>query len=122
MTTVPAPSIQAFPGIAKALSALRAQGLAIAKLVRASGLSRWQLEDRFRRTVGRSIHEDMLEVRLAEARRLVTTTELPLKAVAARAGFRSIAYMTTFFLRRFDVTPAALRAASRGRPSRTTTP
>jgi len=88
--------------------------LSIAELVAASGLSRWQVEERFRRLVGRSIREDIFEVRLAEARRLVTTTDLPLKAVALRAGFRSITYMTTVFRRQFGTTPAALRASTRG--------
>ena len=60
------------------------------------------------------VHDDILEVRLAEARRLVTTTDLPLKTIAPRAGFRSIAYMTTVFRRHFGTTPAALRAAAQG--------
>ncbi len=49
-------------------------------------------------------------------RRLVTTTDLPLKTIAPRAGFRSIAYMTTVFRRHFGTTPAALRAAAQGSP------
>jgi len=35
-------------------------------------------------------------------------------ADAARAGFRSVAYMTTLFRRHCGMTPAALRAVSRG--------
>jgi AraC-like DNA-binding protein len=46
----------------------------------------------------------------------VTTTDLPLKTIAPRAGFRSIAYMTTVFRRHFGTTPAALRAAAQGSP------
>ncbi len=88
--------------------------LSIAELVAASGLPRWQVEKRFRKLVGRSISDDVFAVRLAEARRLVTTTDLPLKSVALRAGFRSIAYMTTVFRRHFGTTPAALRATARG--------
>jgi LacI family transcriptional regulator len=105
------------PAVARVIRTIREQAfgpLAIADLVAASGLSRWQVEERFRRLVGRSIRDDILEVRLAEARRLVTTTDLPLKTVAPRAGFRSIAYMTTVFRRQFGTTPAALRAAARG--------
>ncbi len=63
----------------------------------------------------RSIHDDILHVRLEEARRLVTSTDLPIKAVAPRAGFSSVAYMTTLFRHHFGMPPAALRAASRGR-------
>lgn len=106
------------PVIAAAIRTIReraANGLEIAELVTASKLSRWQLEDRFRRLVGRSIHDDILHVRLNEARRLVTTTDLPLKLIAPRSGFRSVAYMTTLFRRHFNATPAALRAWAHGR-------
>ena len=105
------------PVIAAAIRTIRgraAKGLGIAELVAASQLSRWQLEDRFRRVVGRSIHDDILHVRLNEARRLVTTTDLPLKQIAPRSGFRSVAYMTTLFRRHFGATPAALRTSARG--------
>jgi LacI family transcriptional regulator len=106
------------PLIARAIHKIREQatrGLTIAELVNESQLSRWQLEERFRRAVGRSIHDDMLHVRLEEARRLVTTTTLPMKSITPRAGLRSVAYMTTLFRRHFGMPPAAMRAASRGR-------
>jgi LacI family transcriptional regulator len=110
------------PVIAAAIRHIReraTRNLSIADLVQESHLSRWQLEERFRRVVGRSMHDDILHVRLGEARRLVTTTDLPLKAVAPRAGLSSVTYMTTLFRRHFRMTPAAMRAASRGRSSAT---
>lgn len=54
--------------------------------------------------------------------RVTVWSDARCRAFAPRAGFRSLTYMTTLFRRRFDVTPAALRVASRGRPSRTTPP
>ena len=105
------------PAVARVIRTIRERAfgpLSIAELVAASGLPRWQVEKRFRKLVGRSISDDVFAVRLAEARRLVTTTDLPLKSVALRAGFRSIAYMTTVFRRHFGTTPAALRATARG--------
>lgn len=108
------------PVVAAAVRSIReraTRGLSIPELVKESQLSRWQLEERFRRAVGRSIHDDILHVRLAEARRLVTTTDLPMKVVVPRAGFSSVAYMTTLFRRHFGMPPAAMRSASRGRAS-----
>ena len=108
------------PVVAAAIRTIReraVKGLEITDLVAASNLSRWQLEGRFRRLVGRSIHDDMLHVRLNEARRLLTTTDLALREVAPRAGFRSVPYMTTLFRRHFGTTPAALRESCRGRRS-----
>jgi LacI family transcriptional regulator len=106
------------PVIAATIRSIReraTRGLGIADLVRDSGLSRWQLEKRFQRVVGRSLHEDILSARLAEARRLVTTTDMPLKTVAPRAGLSSVTYMTTLFRRHFGMTPATMRAATGGR-------
>lgn len=99
----------------KTINAEAVNGLAIEDLVRRSKLSRWQLDQRFRRALGRSVHEQILHVRLAEARRLVLSTDMPLKSVAKRAGFRSISYMTTLFKRTFAATPAVLRNTAGGR-------
>ena len=81
----------------------------LADIVAASGLPRWKLERRFRECVGHSIHEDIVRTRLSAALVLVRTTALPLKAIAPRAGFRSLPYMVTMFKRHFGVTPAKLR-------------
>jgi LacI family transcriptional regulator len=64
--------------------------------------------------IGRSIHEEFVRLRLAGLRRLITATDLPLKTVAARAGFPSVQYMTTFLHRHTGLTPARLRAVERG--------
>jgi len=78
-------------------------------------VSRSTLENRFKAAVGRSIHEEFVRLRLAGLRRLVTDTDLPLKAIATRTGFRSVQYMTTFLHRHTGLTPARLRAVERGR-------
>lgn len=106
------------PVVSAAVEAIGAEavnGLAVEDLVRRSKLSRWQLDQRFRRALGRSVHEQIQHVRLAEATRLVLATNVPLKSVAKRAGFRSISYMTTLFKRRFAATPAVLRNTAGGR-------
>ena len=78
-------------------------------------VSRSTLENRFKVAVVRSIHEEFVRLRLAGLRRLVVETDLPLKAIAARTGFRSVQYMTTFLHRHTGLTPARLRAVERGR-------
>jgi LacI family transcriptional regulator len=84
-------------------------------LAAAVGVSRSSLEHRFRAAVGRSIHEEHVRLRLAATRKLIVETDLPLKAVAMRAGFPSLQYMTTFVRRHTGVTPARLRAVERAR-------
>jgi LacI family transcriptional regulator len=76
-------------------------------------VSRSTLEHRFRAVVGRSIHEEFVRLRVAGLRRLVVETDLPLKAIAARTGFKSLQYMTTFLRRHTGLTPARLRAVER---------
>ena len=51
----------------------------------------------------------MILTRVAEAERLISTTDLPLKVVARRSGFRSVTYMTTMFRRRYGDPPARYR-------------
>jgi LacI family transcriptional regulator len=100
------------PLVARAIGMVReraCRGLTIRAVVEATGLSRWVLEDRFKRSVGHSIHEDIVRVKLAEACRLITTTDLPLKTVGRRAGFSTVSYMTTMFRRRLGRTPAQFR-------------
>jgi LacI family transcriptional regulator len=83
---------------------------AVEALAAAVSLSRASLESRFKATVGRSIHEEYIRLRLAATRRLITSSDLPLKTVAARTGFPSVQYMTTFLRRHTGLTPARLRA------------
>jgi len=103
--------------IARVIEAVReraCKGLTIADLVAVADMARWKLEKRFKEIVGHSIHEDMVRVRLAETRRLIRTTDLPLKVVATRSGFHSVAYMTTVFRRSFGITPAVFRRLEQG--------
>lgn len=110
------------PVIARVIETVReraCRGLTIADLVDVAGLPRWKLEQQFKRAVGHSIHDDIVRVRLSEARRLISSTDLTLKAVAARSGFHSVTYMTTLFHRRFGTTPARFRRVEQGRVVRT---
>jgi LacI family transcriptional regulator len=84
-------------------------------LAAAACVSRSTLETRFKAVVGRSIHEEFVRLRLTGLRRLITETELPLKAIAVRTGFPSVQYMTTFLHRHAGLTPARLRAVERRR-------
>lgn len=105
------------PVIAKVIEAVRdraCRGLTITDVVGIAGLPRWRLERLFKRAVGHSIHDDIVRVRLAEARRLIRSTDLPLKVVAKRSGFHSVTYMTTLFRRRFGTTPALFRRLEQG--------
>jgi len=98
------------------LQALREQPFrkpAAAAVAARAGISRLALEQRFQAAVGRSVHGEFVRQRVQRLRGLIVDSELPLKAVAARAGFPSPQYMTTFLRRHTGITPARLRAAGR---------
>jgi LacI family transcriptional regulator len=82
----------------------------VAALAADACVSRSTLEKRFKAIVGRTIHEEFVRLRLTGIRRLIADTDLPLKTIAARSGFPSVQYMTTFLHRHTGITPARLRA------------
>lgn len=100
------------------LEALRAspwEKPSITAVAEARGLSPATLEHRFQAAVGRSIHAEFVRQRMQRLRSLIAETDTPLKTLAARAGFPSLQYMTTFVRRHTGTTPARLRAMERDR-------
>ena len=73
------------------------------------GLSRSTLEQRFRRSIGCSVHDEIVRSRLAEVRRIIGNPQLPMKQVAQACGFGSVSYMTTFLKKHLGMTPGQLR-------------
>jgi LacI family transcriptional regulator len=78
-------------------------------VVRTVPISRSVLQRRFRDLLGRSVHDEIIRVRLARARELLQETDLPLLEIAERSGFRYQEYMGAVFRQRLGVTPGALR-------------
>jgi LacI family transcriptional regulator len=100
-------------GIAMAVEFLRANFTGLVRVedvARASGLSLSSLKTRFKAVVGRPVHAELQRLRLAEARRLLATTDLPVKKVATLAGFADISHFTTAFRKHAGVPPAKYRS------------
>ena len=87
--------------------------IAVGDLVGHLLISRRSLEMRFRKAVGRTIHEELQRVRLERAKRLLLETDLPIPSVAEAAGFASPSYLGQVFRRTFGVTPARYRRQGR---------
>ncbi len=85
----------------------------VGEVVRHIRLSRRSLELRFRRVVGRSIHEEIQRVRLERARRLIAETDLPIGRVADQCGFGSGGHLTRAFAQAFQLPPSRYRAQHR---------
>jgi LacI family transcriptional regulator len=77
-------------------------------------LSHSVLQKRFRAALGRSVHEEIVRVQLAKAQELLRETNLPIRTVAERAGFKHQEYMGAVFRARLNVTPRQFRRRHQG--------
>jgi LacI family transcriptional regulator len=84
-------------------------GLTAANVISQVPVSRSVLQRRFRKELGRSIQEEIINVRLKRARELLAQTDLPLVEVAERSGFRHQEYLGAIFKARTGLTPARFR-------------
>jgi LacI family transcriptional regulator len=101
------------------------EGISVEDVVRAVPLSRSVLERRFRKTVGRSVNDEIVRVRLNRAVELLSATQLELKAIARKAGFGSPSYMGAVFREKLGCTPGSYRTSRRptgGQVSQTALP
>lgn len=85
--------------------------LAVADLARALGVGEAACARRFRRELGCSPAQWIIERRVALAADLLLTSDLAIDAIAARCGFPNRHYFTRVFARRLGHPPARFRAA-----------
>lgn len=91
------------------------QSIGVSDIVAASGISRRNLEIRFRRALGRSIRGEIQRMRLIYTRQLLLDTHLPAGRIAELAGFGSLPYLSSVFHRAMGVTLAEYRRRLRNR-------
>ena len=84
-------------------------GLKVGDVVDYVTTSRSTLQRRFAGTVGRSIHDEILRVRLERAQKLLTTTPLPIGQIAHMVGFEHQEYMGSVFRKKLGLTPLQVR-------------
>ena len=89
------------------------QGIGVADVLKAVPMSRRVLETRFRKLLGRSPHEQILNVKLERVKRLLTETDLSLAAIAERTGFAHVEYLSVAFKRQTGVNASEFRAGRR---------
>ena len=84
-----------------------------ADLLTAIGVSRSTLSLRFKEVMGKTVHEEIRETKLARARQLIATSDLQLKQVAAEAGFTHVQHMTNLFRKHVGQTPSEFQRMAR---------
>jgi AraC-like DNA-binding protein len=90
-----------------------AQPLTLDDLARAAALSPNHLLRTFRAAFGQTPHQYLTRLRLAHARRLIATTDLPITDVCLAVGFESLGSFSTLFRREFGLAPSHLRQLER---------
>ncbi|GEA10960.1 response regulator transcription factor [Alteromonas sp. KUL49] len=78
-------------------------------LAKVSFLSVSALERRFKKHLGKTPKQFVNEVRLENARRMLTDTALPIVEIAYRCGFSEHSYFSRQFKKMFGTLPSALR-------------
>lgn len=104
------------PAVAAALRFIRehaCDGIDVPDVVHHAGVSRSVLQRRFRREVGRTVHDEILRVRLARVQDLLAGSDLPIKTIADRAGFEHPEYLSVTFRNAFGLTPREYRRSAR---------
>ena len=83
--------------------------LSHAQLARLIGVPVATLSRSFKLATGQSLHQFVLARRIAQARRMMETTDADLADIAYACGFASQQHMTTVFSRHLGTTPARYR-------------
>ncbi len=78
-----------------------------------TGVSRRVLERRFLASLGRSPHAMIQHERIERAKNLLTTSDLPVSAIAERCGYQSNERLTVNFRQTVGMTPSAYRRGGR---------
>lgn len=109
------------PTVARAMAHIAdhiGRRLTLNGIARAAACSRQRLEQRFQATIGRTVMQEVRRARVDLARRLLSTSELPLPLIAEQCGFSSAALLSVAFRRETGVPPGAYRRRFRGVHSR----
>ncbi|WP_133407390.1 XylR family transcriptional regulator [Parashewanella tropica] len=88
------------------------RGIKVEQVLDFVGISRSNLEARFKRERGHSMHQEIHQVKFNRACTLLKTTQDPIADIAQKAGYPSLQYMYNVFKRDLNQTPKDYREQS----------
>ncbi|MFC7620267.1 substrate-binding domain-containing protein [Microlunatus sp. GCM10028923] len=100
------------PLVAAALRYIRdhsERAVTVSAVLQHVGLSRRALDYRFTELLGRTVHAEIVRVRMARVTELLTSTDWTLPRIAERLDFRHAEYMGVLFKRHTGRSPGAYR-------------
>ena len=83
--------------------------IGISDVAESAGISRQHLHKLFKTHLGRSMHDELTAVRLKNARKLLSETDLKLESIARKTGFASGDRLGKVFRKFEGITPATYR-------------
>lgn len=83
--------------------------LSVSDMARRANLSQSRFSTVFHRQFGQSPHQYFLRLRVAHARELLQTTDLPIREIAEYCGFADVHHFSRVFKRLTDQTPGSVR-------------
>jgi transcriptional regulator GlxA family with amidase domain len=86
-----------------------AEPLSLDDIARHGRMSRFAFVRKFKRLGGRTPMEDLRLMRLNEARNMILSSGLPLKAIAAAVGIGDEYQLSKLFRRHFGMSPREMR-------------
>lgn len=89
-------------------------GVTIDDVAEQVGVSRSMLQRRFRKSLGHTLHDEIVRVRLNRAKELLGQTDLAISTIAEKAGFTHQEYLGVVFRQRVGQTPAQYRRNAKG--------
>lgn len=105
------------PQIARALHVIREEacrGLTVNKLLKRCPMSRRVLEQRIKKLLGRSPHEEITRLQIRRIQHLLLSSELTLEEIADQTGFRNAQYLSVAFKREVGMPPSEYRVRQLG--------
>lgn len=84
-------------------------GIKVEAILAAIPISRRVLESRFKKLLGHTPHEEILRVQLQRVKELLAETDLPLRVIAERAGFKHVEYLSAVFKQHVGQPPSEYR-------------
>ncbi len=103
--------------VARALQMIhseRLESISVERVAREVAVSRRSLEIKFRKFLGKTILEEIKNVRIERAKQMLRETDASIERVAETVGFSATSYFIQTFRREVNVTPAKYRREVRG--------
>ena len=92
------------------------RGISAVDVIRLVGKSSTYVERIFKQKTALSVQAYITQVRMAEAERLLTTTDLMIKEISYKCGYSSVQYFCRVFAERHGHRPLSLRESAHSHP------